>query len=284
MGLFSLDEKALSGLTFGLARDPSQRLQALRLRQEVYVRKGLIKRQALNRLYIPPQSFLPRSALLVARRGDTVVGTLSVYADSEMGLPMEEVHAQEVDCMRRQASSLAEVGGLAVAEEERAFGVTLMLYYTMFRWSSANQFSALVACTHPSVRRVYQSAFLFELLGKEQAHPRLCNAPSIPMVLDMLTVRDRARKIYEKMSGKMDLYSFFCEEDFPLDFPEITNGPVLQWSADEILTMASEGYLNLSDVVFEVLASHYGPSLRDRLSNHVLGGASDRHFAPRDDF
>jgi len=284
MSLFSFDEKALSGLTFGLARDPSQRMQALRLRQDVYVRKGLIASHARGHLYVPPQSFLPRSALLVARRGETVIGTLSVYADSEMGLPMEEVHPREVERMRLQASSIAEVGGLAVAEEARAFGVTLMLYYAMFRWSIANKFASLVACTHPSVTRVYQTAFLFEVLGEERVHPRLCDAPSIPMGLDMLTAQERARKTYKGVSGKMDLYYFFCELDHPLDFPEGSNGTVPQWTADEILTMASEGYLNLSDDAFDILAGHYGARLRKGFDDPVFGGASDRHFAHIDDF
>ncbi len=255
MSLFSLNDKILAGLTFGLARNTSQRRQALQLRHEVYARKGLVLET--NGLYVPPQAFLPASALLVARREDTVIGTLSVYADSEIGLPIDKVHPVEVDRMRSRVSRVAEVGGLAVAEEDRSFGVTLMLYYAMFKWCRLHDFGGLIASTHPSAKRVYQSAFLFEILGPECPHPRWRSAPSIPLGLDIVTAPDRARKAYEGVQGKLNLYSFFCELDFPLDFPESTSEN-MQWGKDEIVMMASGGYVDMPDDVIAVLAHHYG--------------------------
>ena len=55
--------------------------------------------------------------------------------DSAIGLPMDDVHGDEVDGIRARFARVAEIGGLAVLEDRRGTGITMMLYQAAFRWA-----------------------------------------------------------------------------------------------------------------------------------------------------
>jgi hypothetical protein len=243
----------LSEYSFGWARTQSQRLQALRLRQDVYARKGLLDHVARDCLHIAPQAFVSGSGLFIASRNGVVEGTVSIYADSDIGLPMDEVHPAEVDRMRQRVSKIAEVGGLAVAEEARNLSVTFMLYYTVFHWSRRNHFGGLVICVHPS-KRVYHSLLQFEILGQITAHPRFRSAPSLPLGLEMATVLNQVHPRRGESRSKMDVRSFFCEERIPLDFPKPGNGACQQWTKQEIRTLRLQCHAPLSPIRDDIVA------------------------------
>lgn len=223
MGIFVDIDEVLASYSFGLARDPAQRLQALRLRQAVYARKGILENTGPSDLYVPSQAFVPGSAMFVAARNNEIVGTVSLYADSKLGLPMDEVHPSEVQIMRRRTPRLAEIGGLAISEEVRKSRLILLLFYAVFQWCRRCQFDGAVICVHPSSKRVYSSLLHFEILGPQIAHPRFRQAPSLPLGIEFRTAADEFRRTYGHDSAKMDLFSFFNDAELPLDLPQIVH-------------------------------------------------------------
>src|SRR5262249_21784760 len=150
MGALSLQCGDARNISVRVATSPSEYLQAIRLKHQAYIRAGILELRRLSRDDVLPQLFLPGSALIVATQQDAVIGTISVYEDSELGLPMEEVHPEELKSMRKRGPRISEVGALAVAETSRGRGVTLMLYYAMYRWAVAQRLDGIVACVHPS--------------------------------------------------------------------------------------------------------------------------------------
>jgi len=156
--------------------------------------------------------------------------------DSAMGLPMDAVHTQEVDRMRGRFARVAEVGGLAVLEDRRGVGITMMLYLTAFRWAVAADAQCIVACVNPSSRRVYTKLLLFEVLGGCKAHPRFLGAPSIPIGLDLTTARTRYR---ERHGVELDSYlqQLSCDPNAPYALDDLGSPEYLQWSDDEVSEM-----------------------------------------------
>ncbi|BDC50519.1 hypothetical protein F183_A28350 [Bryobacterales bacterium F-183] len=176
--------RTLAGVRVDTALSRADCEQALALRGEVYQRKGLLSGD-LRTCILPPAANTPGSAIFVARDGESVVGTIAFYMDSPAGLPIDEVHPEEVARIRAKYPRTAEVGGLAVTEAHRCVGITMMLYRAVFHWAIARKTDCMVACINPLSRRVYSRLLSFQILGECKAHPRYEGAPSIPIGLDL---------------------------------------------------------------------------------------------------
>jgi len=209
MGLFTRLDEVLSEYSFGLALSESDKRAALRLRREIYERKGLLPKPNDTRA----DDQLPHSgaAIFVAVRRGEVVGTVTIYPDSAAGLPMDDVHPLEARRMRCRFTTIAEVGHLAVAQKARQSRIILPLFHRLFRWCLEHKVEGLLICVHPASARVYGSLLKFALLGRTREHPRY-SAPSVPLGLDLLAARDQFRAAYFGLKEKMDLFSFFSSD------------------------------------------------------------------------
>ncbi len=201
------------------------RQRALELHREVYTRKGLLPEDTLKPLLLP-QACVPGSAIFVAKEHGRIVGTISLYQDSAIGLPMDAVHGEEVDAMRRRLGCVAEVGSLAVLESRRGVGITAMLYLAAFGWAVATAARCIVACVNPSSRRVYSKVLLFDVLGGCKQHPRFLRAPSIPIGLDLTTAPARYREVHG-----CDLDTFLCGV-LPRQTGDLDSTQLLPWPND----------------------------------------------------
>jgi len=224
----------LPGLSVALAQSRSERKQAMEIRRDVYKRKGLLPDNA-PQPQVLPQACAPGSAIFVAKEFGAIVGTISFYLDSAIGLPMDEVHGEEVDQMRTRFARVAEVGGLAVLEDRRGVGITTMLYLATFRWALATDTKCIVACINPSSRRAYRRLLLFEELGECKQHPRFLNAPSIPIGVDLSAHLEH----YRKNRGKPDNHShkFFQDTQPAQTYADLGAAQYRQWSDEEISEM-----------------------------------------------
>ena len=222
---------ALPGLAVGLANSRSDRRQAMELRRDIYKRKGLLRENTVQPEVLP-QACAPGSAIFVAKEYGSIVGTISFYLDSAIGLPMDEVHGDEVDQMRSRFVRVAEVGGLAVLEDRRGVGITMMLYLATFRWALATDTKAIVACVNPSSRRAYRKLLLFEELGECKKHPRFLDAPSIPIGVDLTTHLERFRETRGKQDS--DSHKFFHYTGADETYAQPGAAQYLQWSDDEV--------------------------------------------------
>jgi hypothetical protein len=191
----SSGSRKFAGLSVDLAYSRVDLQRALELRRDVYWRKGLLRESTLKPQVLP-QAYVPGSAIFIVKERDVIVGTITFYMDSPIGLPMDDVHGEEVDQMRRRFARIAEVGGLAILENRRGVGITMMLYQATFRWAVAANTQCIVACINPSSRRVYSKLLLFEVLGGCKQHHRFLGAPSIPIGLDLATAPARYRETH----------------------------------------------------------------------------------------
>lgn len=227
--------RTLAGLSVDLAHSRIERQRALQLHRDIYRRKGLLP-GASQQPEVLPQACAPGSAIFVAKEDDEIVGTITFYMDSAIGLPMDDVHRDEVDRMRGRFARVAEVGGLAVLEGRRGFGITMLLYQATFRWALSTNAQCIVACVNPSSRRVYSKLLLFDVLGECKQHPRFLGAPSIPIGVDLTTAPARYRDAHSAAADS-GLLQLFCESDAPDAGVELDSAHYLQWSDDEVVEM-----------------------------------------------
>ncbi|WP_339529804.1 GNAT family N-acetyltransferase [Pseudomonas mucidolens] len=233
---------AIEGFEFRPVDSLFELEQALRLVNESYARRGI---STVCRAGMRFSAFhlLPGTTTFVAVKEQQIIGTVSLIEDSTLGLPLEEVHGDEVLLQRLAGTRLAEVGTLAVAPNYRGKGVPLMLYNAMFRW--AMQFRGvqkLLIAVHPRAGAFYRNVLFFSPMGRVQPYTKLNNALSLPLSLDL----SQAPTIFERAYQRPDLefivegqrthfFDFFCRLEYP-HIRLLAEGAVPRWDTQQVLT------------------------------------------------
>ena len=187
---FEGDERA-DGLDFGLATDRDTVEQAFRLQHDQYVSQGYMDAHPSGwRLSL--HNALPSTRVFVARDGRRVVATMTLIADSPLGLPMDEIYADELRSFRDQKRDLAEVSGLALRPEYQRSGVAILLrlirMLALYAAEVANV-SELCITINPRHAAFYRKAFYFRDIGGLKQYGKVNGAPALALGLDLDIVR-----------------------------------------------------------------------------------------------
>ena len=176
---------------------------AFALVYEAYTHKGLAEPNPRG-MRVTPYQLLPTTEVLVAIDHHRVVCTASVVRDGLLGLPLEDVYAEEVAARRRQGLVLAEVSCLADSQEGKrtAFSNVLQLMSLCVQCAKARGVDQLLVAVHPHHARFYQGFFGFEVLGEQRSYGAVLDAPAVALVLDLNHLAENHPRGYERLFGK----------------------------------------------------------------------------------
>ena len=177
------------GLDFGLATDRHTLEQAFRLQHDQYVAHGYMDAHPSGwRLSL--HNALSATRVFVARCGGRVVGTMTLIADSPLGLPMDEIYTDELRRLRDARGNLAEVSALAMDPEYQPSGVPILLrLIRMLVIYAAQTVSDLCIAVNPHHAAFYRKAFHFQDIGGLKQYGKVNGAPAIALRLDLALAR-----------------------------------------------------------------------------------------------
>ena len=206
-GWFQNDPLADS-LDFGLATDRPTLEQAFRLQHDQYVAQGYMDAHPSGwRLSL--HNALSATRVFVARCGARVVGTMTLIADSRLGLPMDEIYTDELRSLRGERASLAEVSALAMDPEYQSSGVPILLRLVrMLVIYAAQTVSDLCIAVNPHHAAFYRKAFHFQDIGGLKRYGKVNGAPAIALRLDLAPARSVMRELREGHRMINKLYEF----------------------------------------------------------------------------
>jgi GNAT superfamily N-acetyltransferase len=140
---------------------------------------------------VTPHLLLPATVTFVARAGDAVVGTVSLFLDSVLGLPAEALLRRELGQLRARRRRVAEAGALAVAPGRRGYGVTYLLLKALYRCAvELLGVDDLVLAVHPDDEDYFRAALSCARLHSPGPAPgRGARAPAVPLHLDLRAAR-----------------------------------------------------------------------------------------------
>ncbi len=177
-----------TGLCFDVAKTLEDVLDAWGLVYDAYRGLGIVP---LNRfgIHTVEHATQPASAVVLGRLGSQTVSTLSIMADSDQGLPLDRVYPQPLAVMRSQGRRLMEVG--LFADRRRLAARSAASLFELMRWGLFHSMhrgaTDIIIGVHPHHAPFYQRAIAFQPFGELAAHPTVCDAPVIPMRLDLTT-------------------------------------------------------------------------------------------------
>lgn len=135
------------------------------------------------------------SATFVLANCKKVVGTISLFVDSDCGLPIDSIFADQLALYRRPSRKLAEVGLLAVDHSvfgRKSFSLTdrsklaacLYLFKIMFDYAQSIGVTDLFIALHPRHRDLY-TYLTFEAIKAVPSYPGACGQPAILMHMEI---------------------------------------------------------------------------------------------------
>jgi hypothetical protein len=202
------NDSLADGLDFGLATDRRTLEQAFRLQHDQYVAHGYMDAHPSGwRLSL--HNALSATRVFVARAGGRVVGTMTLIADSPLGLPMEETYTDELRRLRNARGSLAEVSALAMDREYQSSGVPILLrMIRMLVIYAAQTESDLCIAVNPHHAAFYRKAFHFQEIGGLRQYGKVNGAPAVALRLDLALARSLMSELRDGHRVISKVYEF----------------------------------------------------------------------------
>jgi len=208
-----LDESKIENVIFKVADNKEELEQAYKLVHDVYLNEDYTDDNSVG-LRIKLINALPNTTTFIGKIGNQVIITMTLFEDSNLKLPMDELYNDELNQLRNQGRKIMEVGGLASHPDHRKNNqmlptalVKIMLTYSMKYLKIDDQ----VIMVNPKHVWVYESLFLFEKIGMVKYYQNVKNNPAVPLKLDLRTCSEKAKKIYQHKPFKKNLYYFLFQ-------------------------------------------------------------------------
>ena len=205
------NDSLADGLDFGLATDRHTLEQAFRLQHDQYVAHGYMDAHPSGwRLSL--HNALSATRVFVARSGGCVVGTVTLIADSPLGLPMEEIYTDELRRLRDARGNLAEVSALAMDREYQPSGVPILLrLIRMLVIYAAQTETDLCIAVNPHHAAFYRKAFHFQDIGGLRQYGKVNGAPAVALRLDLALARSLMSELRDGRRMISEVYEFLFD-------------------------------------------------------------------------
>ncbi len=192
--------------------------QALTLVHDSYVELGYMDPVEM-RLRFSKYLALPTTVILIAKWNDEVVGTISIIADSALGLPSES--SWPIHSIRNQGLLIAEISSLAIKKDYRMRRGKLLLPLCklMYRYClDILKLDGIIASTTTEVEAFYTDVLLFKTLKQAKGfkhdlvkgNPSICCFLPVGKQWENLFVKAYGNKPIEK-----NLHHFFAVAETP---------------------------------------------------------------------
>jgi len=165
---------------------------AYRLVYANYVQRGYIEPRPSG-LWVTLFNALPEALTLVGVVRGEVVATVTVFPDSPLLLPMDEIYHAELMILRTAGRVLAEVGMLADRRQQvhRTLPAVLALMKLVFHYAmSILKADDLCIAINPRHDQFYRRFLPFEELAGERSYPRMRDNPALARRLCLAGARE----------------------------------------------------------------------------------------------
>lgn len=153
----------------------------------------------------------PNCITLVANFDERVVGTLTLYLDSNAGLPADDIYNDELDGLRAVGRRLAEPSRLAFDKSIKTKRLFAALIHVSFIYAyHLMRYTDYVIEVNPRHAAFYHQMLGFEQIGEERICPRV-GAPAVLLRLDLDYMQEQIIRVGGLMESGNDrsLYPYF---------------------------------------------------------------------------
>jgi len=234
-----------------LATTKEELTGAYQLVYESYLSKGLeVPKVAPFR--VTKYNLLPTTFIIVAKKGEDVIGTITLTLRGRLGLPMEDIISIDDDIINNKI--VGEINAFSIDYTWRGdHGLFLLLGKYLLELSlNVLKVDHWFIVTHPAAKDIYQALFLFRPYRKKVfQYDFVEGTRAFIQHLDLAVFRKVMKQNYQGKERKRNLYRFYFEKHYPnLELPQLELG-------QNFLNVINQQMINfykekISDLVFQL--------------------------------
>lgn len=203
--------------TIGLARTNDDFLAAARLLYESYQRRGIpFVNEA--KIRVLPQIMTPSTSVIVAKSGETVIGTVTIVCRNPFDFPVSEIltPAERAEYLSEVDGTVAEMASLAIGFDYLAPKSDLfysIVGYTYHYCKTLLGISRVVIASQPVVVDYYRAMFGFAPITSDKPRPFLSAGgdPTVPLFVSLEDFEKKIRANGKRISRLKTLPRTFLE-------------------------------------------------------------------------
>lgn len=179
------------------ARSRQEIEQAYRLVYSTYKEEGYLAEAPCGMRTTVYNAF-PDTVTFVGKVGEEMVATATLFGDTEMGLPMDELYRREVDDLRGAGRKVVEVGMHANVHTDVPGQRPLFLRLMKQIFDYARlilQADDICITSNPKHARFFERFLLFEPIGEEKAYDNVQGHPAVAQRFNLRTARERFSEV-----------------------------------------------------------------------------------------
>ncbi len=196
------------GIILKVADTRDEITQAFALVQKVYEGQNIVDKNSSG-LRITKYHLLPTTKVLIAKKGDKVIGTVSQIMDTSIGLPIDDMIP--LGQLRDQSKRICEISSLAIDPEWRSGAKGLFFPLTLFSINYSRLISGadyLVIVTNDRVRFLYEDIFLFEPINiNSQDYQNVNDSSAFAQKLYLNDIEGNYFDIFKKYPPSKNMYN-----------------------------------------------------------------------------
>jgi len=173
-------------LCYAVAETLADVHKAWQLVYDSYQRNGLIDANPFG-VHTVPQAIGRNTIVVTGYCRDSTIGTLSAYADSPLGLPLDSVYPDELRQLRRAGRRLMEVGLFADRRDQVSRSIDALFELMRFSFYFASNVLAdnVIVGVHPRHAPFYMRLFGFEQIGALRTYSTVKDRPVVLLRFDV---------------------------------------------------------------------------------------------------
>jgi hypothetical protein len=231
-----IDMDVANDYRFRIAQGREDFESACRLVHDQYVRRGYMAPQESG-LRLSLWHALPEVTTFIGERQGHLVSTMTLFQDSELGLPMDAIYKKELDHLRSKGRKIAEVGALATHPTIQYEDQTVLMHGNKIAINYSQKhigIDDLVIAINPKHEWFYANIMLLEKIGGLAFYDYVEKAPAVAYRLNLRNAAEKYRTIYDRHPIEKNLYQFiFVNDSSSVELPE-KNACICFWNKEEI--------------------------------------------------
>ena len=220
MGLF---EENLADVVFKVAESKEELEAAYTLVHSRYVCQSYMDKHPSG-MRIKINYAFPDTVTFIARQGETIFSTLTLFSDSPYGLPADVIFKAEIDELRNGGKKVVEVGSFASSLQMFRLNRDMPLYMNkaMLKYAmDVLKSNDVIITINPRHVRAYEDVLLYEPKGELKYYPDVKNHPACLMHLNLDHAKEKYLKEYGRPDRKSNLFEFyFVTETLCIKLPQ----------------------------------------------------------------
>lgn len=173
----------------------------------------------------------------VVKNQGEIVGTLTIVLDTEFGLPMDELCGLELDNLRAQDRSIAEIIAFSIKPEYRQYNVMMYLYKMLLSYVKMKHITDVACSVTRKHISFYRRMLLFEAVGEMKKYSAANGLDTQGHLLNIERAETEGKKIYSSHDFDADLHNFFFSENPAVNKPL---GEGYPWTQEQLRYFLTE--------------------------------------------